>query len=215
MADVNSMTQGSQPRRRKTGNNNTESFIGEHKPLINNHKNIMNNDDNIKTKELKNIEFNLYKNKYTSYWLTSILILKSTAFCYLIAFIVAYYQNEALIGETGIYPYNKYLNRYQEYYALKSNYDKITTLPTLLWFLPVSNDSLNAIAACGIILSGLVVIFGDVFCHFIVFGLLWILYHSLVNVGQLFYGYGWESQLFLFYSIPIFYTNIYINILES
>ena len=27
------------------------------------------------------------------------------------------------------------------------------------------------------------------------FALLWVLYTSIVNVGQTFYGYGWESQL--------------------
>ncbi len=68
-------------------------------------------------------------------------------------------------------------------------------LPTLLWFLPRTDDSLHHIALCGMILSSLVIVLGHRCCHCFLFLSLWLLYHSLVNVGQLFYGYGWESQL--------------------
>ncbi len=42
-------------------------------------------------------------------------------------------------------------------------------------------------------LSALVLVSGA--ANSLVLLLLWLLYHSLVNVGQTFYSFGWESQL--------------------
>ena len=114
----------------------------------------------------------------STYWLTALLILRCTAFVYFVAFCVAYFQNNALIGINGIYPYTAILDRYD---YLHSNWDKFMRNPTLLWFLPRSDQSIQTIALIGITLSALVVVFGHRFCHIIIFFALWILYHSLAN----------------------------------
>eukprot|EP01084_Bolivina_argentea_P299799 516824_1 len=76
--------------------------------------------------------------------------------------------------------------------------------------MPHTNDSIQQIALCGITLSLSVVIFGYYFCHMFIFISLWLLYHSLVNVGQLFYGYGWESQVLETGFLAIFLCRIRI-----
>eukprot|EP01083_Nonionella_stella_P028539 78607_1 len=52
------------------------------------------------------------KTQLQTYSMTSILILRSLAFVYLIAFSVAYFQNKALIGTNGIYPYTQALEQH-------------------------------------------------------------------------------------------------------
>ena len=42
-------------------------------------------------------------------------------------------------------------------------------------------------------LSAFVFFFGS--ANSVILGLLWILYHTLVNVGQIWFSFGWESQL--------------------
>lgn len=177
-------------RRRNNHNSSTTQEKGnenEIEPLLPSNTNSPDPNEKQKKPEISNTKIP------TTYWLTSILILRSIAFIYLIAFCVAYFQNNALIGVNGIYPYTSVINQYSSHY--NSNWDKFVNLPTFLWFMPQTNDSIDKIALCGIILSSLVIIFGYRFCHVIIFISLWLLYHSLVNVGQLFYGYGWESQL--------------------
>ena len=142
--------------------------------------------------------FHITPNDHLSYWLSSLLLLRSIAFIYLIAFCVAYFQNIALIGTNGIYPFDKHLNKMSNYMSSTSSNSLLLKWfehPTLFWFIAQTNDSLNNVALCGIIISSLILIFGNLFCHSLVFLVLWLLYHTLVNVGQLFYGYGWESQL--------------------
>eukprot|EP01084_Bolivina_argentea_P302211 521617_1 len=121
-----------------------------------------------------------------TYWLTSILILRSMAFVYLIAFSVAYFQNKPLIGTNGLYPYTHALEQHASNHT--SYWDRFISAPTLLWLMPYSNDSLDQIALCGMLLSSFVLLFGYALCHFSVFVSLWMLYHSLANVGGLFYG---------------------------
>eukprot|EP01083_Nonionella_stella_P059946 156806_1 len=142
----------------------------------------------------------------TTYWMTSILILRSIALVYFTGFSVAYFQNKPLIGTHGIYPYTAILDRYSTHYT--SYWDQYVNLPTLLWFMPRTNDSIDQIALCGMLLSSLVLIFGYTLCHSVVFLSLWLLYHSLVNVGGLFYGYGWESQVLETGFLAIFLCRI-------
>lgn len=57
--------------------------------------------------------------------------------------------------------------------------------PTILWFLDWEdmNTTLDGIALAGLALSGFVLVFGK--ANMIMMAVLWILYHSIVNVGQL------------------------------
>jgi len=70
--------------------------------------------------------------------------------------------------------------------------DAMLVLPTLLW-LDCSDVVMYALAATGLVLS-LLLVLGFLHCS-LVLALLWILYTSLVNVGQEFYMFGWESQV--------------------
>ncbi|KAK7918741.1 hypothetical protein WMY93_010025 [Mugilogobius chulae] len=130
-----------------------------------------------------------------TYWLTRILLLRAVAFIYFVAFSVAFHQNKQLIGEKGLLPCKTYLNSVKRYVGGKIGAAALAYTPSILWFLDWTHmdSNLDAIAAVGMALSGLVLITGT--ANMLIMALLWVLYHSLVNVGQLWYSFGWESQL--------------------
>ncbi|XP_060719823.1 lipase maturation factor 1 isoform X1 [Tachysurus vachellii] len=130
-----------------------------------------------------------------TYWLTRIVLLRSVAFMYFVAFTVAYNQNKQLIGEKGLTPCADYLRSVKRYVGGKIGVAALTYTPTILWFLDWKdmNGNLDSIALVGLALSGFVLLFGK--ANMIIMAVLWILYHSIVNVGQLWYSFGWESQL--------------------
>ena len=45
----------------------------------------------------------------------------------------------------------------------------------------------------GLFLAMFVLVMGS--ANFFIMTLLWLLYHSIVNIGQTWYSFGWESQL--------------------
>ncbi|KAI5102964.1 lipase maturation factor 1, partial [Silurus meridionalis] len=130
-----------------------------------------------------------------TYWLTRILLLRSIAFIYFVAFTVAYNQNKQLIGERGLTPSRDYLRSVKRYVGGKIGLAALSYAPTILWFMDWEdmNGNLDAIALAGLALSGFVFLLGT--ANMIIMSLLWILYHSIVNIGQLWYSFGWESQL--------------------
>lgn len=130
-----------------------------------------------------------------SFWLTRIVILRYLGFIYFVAFLVAYHQNKQLIGPNGLLPVDKFLKD-----VLKRtnglNFNTFSYVPSILWLFDFRNNLpmlLDGVALAGLTLSGFVIIFGA--ANWIIMLCLWILYHSLVNVGQQWYGFGWESQL--------------------
>ncbi|CAL8306921.1 unnamed protein product [Boreogadus saida] len=130
-----------------------------------------------------------------TYWLTRIVLLRATAFIYFVAFAVAYQQNSQLIGERGLMPCQAYLQSVKTYVGGKIGPAALAYTPSLLWFTDwtAMDGNLAAIALLGLLLSGLVLLSGT--ANMLVMGTLWVLYHSLVSVGQLWYSFGWESQL--------------------
>ncbi|XP_073774104.1 lipase maturation factor 1 isoform X2 [Danio rerio] len=130
-----------------------------------------------------------------SFWLTRIVLLRSIAFIYLVAFTVAYNQNKQLIGEKGLMPCKDYLRSVKRYVGGKIDLSALSYTPSILWFMDWSDmdANLDLIALAGMALSGLVLFLGS--ANMVIMGTLWILYHSIVNVGQLWYSFGWESQL--------------------
>ncbi|KAF3704738.1 Lipase maturation factor 1 Transmembrane protein 112 [Channa argus] len=130
-----------------------------------------------------------------TYWLTRIVLLRSVAFIYFVAFSVAYNQNKQLIGEHGLMPCKSYLNSVKRYVGGKIGLAALAYTPSILWFLDWSdmNANLDGIALVGMALSGFVLVTG--MANMVIMVMLWVLYHSLVNVGQLWYSFGWESQL--------------------
>nr|CBN81183.1 Lipase maturation factor 1 [Dicentrarchus labrax] len=130
-----------------------------------------------------------------TYWLTRIVLLRSVAFIYLVAFSVAYNQNKQLIGERGLMPCKNFLNSVKRYVGGKIGAAAFVYTPSILWLLDWSDmdANLDAIALVGMALSAFVLVTG--LANMVIMVTLWVLYHSLVNVGQLWYSFGWESQL--------------------
>ncbi|KAM9372756.1 lipase maturation factor 1 [Phaethornis superciliosus] len=130
-----------------------------------------------------------------TFWLTRIVLLRSIALLYFVAFLVAYHQNKQLIGEKGLLPCKLYLQSVKKYFKGKINLDALSYAPTIIWFLDWSDmDSiLDYLSLFGLATSAFVLITGC--ANMVLMAVLWLLYLSLVNVGQIWYSFGWESQL--------------------
>jgi len=124
-----------------------------------------------------------------SYWLTRFMILRLLGAIYAIAFLVAIHQVVPLIGEHGLLPVDLFLQRVTEHFG--SSGAGFRRLPSLFWLIH-GDTALQTVAWIGFLLS-YVVLAG--FANAIILAVLWILYMSLVHVGQEWYGYGWEIQL--------------------
>jgi hypothetical protein len=121
------------------------------------------------------------------YWLTRFCLQRALGFVYLIAFLIAVVQFRPLLGERGLLPVPLFLRRVRFWDA-----------PSLFhWHY--SDHAFSLVAWSGLTLSLLAVLgLSDAFgtpVSVLVWGLLWLLYLSIVNVGQKFYGFGWESTL--------------------
>jgi hypothetical protein len=79
--------------------------------------------------------------------------------------------------------------------------------PTLFWFIPPTAQNLGHFALLGAALSALILMTGR--ANLPIAFTLWLLYFSIVGVGQTWYSFGWESQVLesgflLFFMVPIF-----------
>src|SRR6266566_2454565 len=124
-----------------------------------------------------------------SYWLTRFVILRLLGFVYAVAFLVAAQQLVPLIGEHGLTPANHFLASVQT--QLGSRTAGILRVPTLFW-LGISDHGMLIFAWVGFALA-LVVLGG--YANAILLVILWVMYMSIVHIGQIWYGYGWEIQL--------------------
>jgi Lipase maturation factor len=125
-----------------------------------------------------------------TYWLTRFVILRMLGLVYAVAFLVAADQLPALIGSNGLLPVGSFLNRVQETSG-GSVTQAFLHLPSLFWFVH-SDPVLLGVAWTGFVLSCLVL---AGFSNALIMIVLWMLYMSIVHVGQDWYGYGWELQL--------------------
>src|SRR5258708_8879041 len=124
-----------------------------------------------------------------SYWLTRFVILRLLGLVYAVAFLVAAKQLVPLIGENGLTPVTHFLNLVQT--QLGSRSAGMLGVPTLFWF-GISDDALSIFSWVGFALS-LIVLGG--YANAILLAVLWMMYMSIVHIGQTWYGYGWEIQL--------------------
>src|SRR5438045_2531969 len=124
-----------------------------------------------------------------SYWLTRFVILRLLGFVYAVAFLVAAQQLVPLVGEHGLTPANHFFERVQTHFGSRSA--AALQLPSLFWF-GISDQGLSIFAWVGFALS-LVVLGG--YANAILLAILWSMYMSIIHVGQIWYGYGWETQL--------------------
>ncbi|MCQ1956431.1 lipase maturation factor family protein [Arthrobacter sp. zg-Y826] len=112
---------------------------------------------------------------------------RGIAAVYLIAFLSAAAQFPALLGENGLLPAPQFLARI-----------KGRGIPTLFhWHY--SDRFLLTVAWAGAVVSALLVAgvpqSGPWWLPMAAFLFIWGLYLSVVNIGQTFYGFGWESLL--------------------
>jgi len=123
-----------------------------------------------------------------TYWLTRFLILRLLGIVYAVAFLATIIQIIPLIGEHGLLPASVFIRRITEGAGITTGFLR---LPSFFW-INHSDTALLTLAWLGFILS-LVVVAG--FANSIMLTALWLLYMSFVNIGQEWYGYGWEIQL--------------------
>ncbi|MFF0430864.1 lipase maturation factor family protein [Streptomyces sp. NPDC004327] len=121
------------------------------------------------------------------YWLSRIVFQRGLAGLYLVAFLSAALQFRALIGERGMLPVPEYVRRVPARRA-----------PSLFQWR-YSDRLFAAVSWSGAALAlALVAGAGDAVplaVSMLLWLLLWALYLSIVNVGQTWYSFGWESLL--------------------
>ena len=100
------------------------------------------------------------------------------------AFLVALHQNKELLGSDGLLPTDQYLVVIKNHFRQKSILQTYVNIPTLLLFINEREIDfwLDALAYTGLILSGFVLLVGS--ANMLIMAALWLLYHSLVNIGQ-------------------------------
>lgn len=149
--------------------------------------------------------YSLQKNQY---WLTRIVFLRSLGFVYAVAFLVALNQNKYLVGKQGLLPAQHYMERIKDMYKGVHS-ETLLRVPTIMWLYEyVDVDTLlDCIASVGAVIALGIMVTGA--ANAVSLFLLWILYHSLVNVGQLWYSFGWESQLLETGFLAIFFCPIW------
>ncbi|WP_155370836.1 lipase maturation factor family protein [Catellatospora vulcania] len=133
------------------------------------------------------------------YWWSRLLFQRGLAAVYLLAFLVAANQFRALLGEHGLTPVPRFLA-----------HTPWRRAPSL-FHLRYSDRLLTAVAWTGVAVSGALLIgLGDLaplWTATVMWLLLWLLYLSIVNVGQVWYAFGWESLLLEAGFLAIFLGN--------
>ena len=124
-----------------------------------------------------------------TYGLTRFVILRWLGFVYVIAFLVAVNQLVPLIGAHGLTPAPLFLHAVAA--QAGSSWDGFFALPSLFW-IDCSDIALRVLPWIGLILSCAV---AAGFANSIILAVLWVLYMSIVHVGQDWYSFGWEIQL--------------------
>lgn len=121
------------------------------------------------------------------YWPSRWAFQRGLGLVYLVAFLTAANQFRALIGEHGLTPAPQFLRG-----------RTLRQVPSL-FTLRYSDRLFAAVAWVGVALSvGAVVGLWDQLplpLCMAMWALLWLLYLSIVNIGQIWYGFGWESLL--------------------
>ncbi|ORC02620.1 hypothetical protein B1T48_16535 [Mycobacterium persicum] len=133
------------------------------------------------------------------YWLGRMVLERGTAVIYLTAFVAAALQFRALIGEQGMLPVPRYVAE-RSFWQTPS-----------LFHLRYSDRLFAAACWFGALLSAAVVTgladLVPLWAAMLMWLTLWLLYLSIVNVGQVWYGFGWESLLLETGFLMIFLGN--------
>ncbi|MGH8889615.1 MAG: lipase maturation factor family protein [Acidothermaceae bacterium] len=123
----------------------------------------------------------------STYWVARLVVQRGVAALYLIAFLNGVAQFRALLGSTGLLPVPRFLAA-------------VTFRRSPSLFHWRYSDGIAAVVCwMGALVSGLLVAgvpqLGGPWAPLTAFLFVWVLYLSIVNVGQIFYAFGWESLL--------------------
>ncbi|HVM02126.1 MAG TPA: lipase maturation factor family protein, partial [Acidimicrobiales bacterium] len=121
------------------------------------------------------------------YWLARLVFERALAGVYVVAFLVAANQFRPLLGERGLLPTPRFLAAvtFRQAPSLFHLHYSDRFVAVVAW----SGAGLAALCAAGIPQAG------PWWASMAAWAVLWALYLSIVNVGQRFYGFGWESLL--------------------
>jgi hypothetical protein len=121
------------------------------------------------------------------YWYSRFVFERALAAMYLVGFAVAVNQFVPLLGERGLLP----VSRFTQFVPFRAS-------PSLFYLSPTD----TAFRVCAWLGLGLAVLAltgwpqqRGAAVSAVVWALMWVLYLSFVNVGQTFYGFGWETLL--------------------
>ena len=133
------------------------------------------------------------------YWLGRLILERGIAVVYVFAFVAAARQFRALIGEHGLLPVPRYLagQSFRQTPSVFHVHYSDRFFATVAWL----GALLSAAMAVG--LAGVLPLWAAV----LLWLLLWVLYLSIVNVGQTWYSFGWESLLLEAGFLAIFLGN--------
>ncbi len=133
------------------------------------------------------------------YWFSRLILERGIAVVYTIAFIAAARQFRALIGEHGLLPVPQYLSgqSFRQAPSIFHAHYSDRFFAAVAWL----GAALSAAIAAG--LADVVPLWAAV----LLWLLLWILYLSIVNVGQTWYSFGWESLMLETGFLAIFLGN--------
>jgi Lipase maturation factor len=133
------------------------------------------------------------------YWLGRLVLERGVAAIYLIAFVAAALQFRALIGEHGMLPVPRFLAG-QSFWRTPS-----------IFHLRYSDRLFAGASWLGAAVSAAIVAgvadLAPLWAAMAMWLTLWVLYLSIVNVGQAWYAFGWESLLLETGFVMIFLGN--------
>jgi|SRR5690625_3035340 len=123
----------------------------------------------------------------TDFDLARQILQRGVAVIYLVGFVAAWRQFPALLGERGLLPVPRFVER-----------AGARAGPSLFRWR-YSDRLLRAVCAVGVLAAVVVIVgvaqVGPWWVPLVVFAVMYLLYLSIANVGQIFYGFGWESLL--------------------
>ncbi|MCC3779598.1 lipase maturation factor family protein, partial [Streptomyces sp. UNOB3_S3] len=135
----------------------------------------------------------------SGYWLSRLLLTRALAAIYLVGFVSAALQFRALIGERGMLPVPQYVA-----------YVPLRRAPSV-FHLHYSDRFFAAWSWTGALLSAAIVAGAadavPLGAAMAMWAALWVLYLSIVNVGQTWYSFGWESLLLEAGFLAVFLGN--------
>jgi hypothetical protein len=133
------------------------------------------------------------------YWLSRLVFQRGLAVIYLVAFLVALNQFRPLLGSNGMLPIPRFLSRVS-----------FRRAPSLFHWR-YSDRLFATVCWVGIVISAVTVAGlterAPLIVTMLAWFVLWALYLSIVNVGQRWYGFGWESLLLETGFLAIFTGN--------